>query len=73
MEKCWRTITPNKNVTTEKLMTIINTFSPVKTSLQQEMIIQVGDKDDFSSKQDFEKANEILEEWLLGFENEIQI
>ena len=32
------------------------------------MIIQVGDKDDFSSKQDFEKANEILEEWLLGFE-----
>ncbi|PCC75905.1 plasmid recombination enzyme, partial [Bacillus cereus] len=24
--------------------------------------------DDFSSKQDFEKANEILEEWLLGFE-----
>lgn len=42
--------------------------SSKKTSLQQEMIIQVGDKDDFSSKQDFEKANEILEEWLLGFE-----
>jgi hypothetical protein len=39
-----------------------------KTALQQEMIIQVGDKDDFSSKQDFEKANEILEEWLSGFE-----
>lgn len=39
-----------------------------KTSLQQEMIIQVGDKDDFSSKQDFEKANKILEEWLSGFE-----
>ncbi|OOG89837.1 hypothetical protein BTH41_04686 [Bacillus mycoides] len=42
--------------------------SSKKTSLQQEMIIQVGDKDDFSSKQDFEKANEILEEWLSGFE-----
>ena len=32
------------------------------------MIIQVGDKDDFSSKQDFERANEILEEWLSEFE-----
>lgn len=42
--------------------------SSKKTSLQQEMIIQVGDKNDFSSKQDFEKANEILEEWLSGFE-----
>lgn len=42
--------------------------SSKKTSLQQEMIIQVGDKDDFSSKQNFEKANEILEEWLSGFE-----
>ncbi|EJR48091.1 hypothetical protein IIO_06670 [Bacillus cereus VD115] len=42
--------------------------SSKKTSLQQEMIIQVGDKDDFSSKQDFEKANKILEEWLSGFE-----
>ncbi|MBY7131359.1 plasmid recombination protein [Bacillus sp. 8YEL33] len=42
--------------------------SSKKTSLQQEMIIQVGDKDDFFSKQDFEKANEILEEWLSGFE-----
>lgn len=42
--------------------------SSKKTSLQQEMIIQVGDKDDFSSKQDFERANEILEEWLSGFE-----
>uniref|UniRef100_UPI0025B112C2 plasmid recombination protein n=1 Tax=Klebsiella pneumoniae TaxID=573 RepID=UPI0025B112C2 len=42
--------------------------SSKKTSLHQEMIIQVGDIDDFSSKQDFEKANEILEEWLLGFE-----
>ncbi|MDF9645099.1 plasmid recombination protein, partial [Bacillus cereus] len=42
--------------------------SSKKTSLQQEMIIQVGDKDDFSSKQDFEKPNELLEEWLLGFD-----
>ena len=42
--------------------------SSKKTSLQQEMIIQVGDKDDFSSKADFEKANEILEEWFAGFE-----
>lgn len=42
--------------------------SSKKTSLQQEMIIQVGDKDDFSNKQDFEKANKILEEWLSGFE-----
>ena len=32
------------------------------------MIIQVGDKDDFSSKKDFDKANEILEEWYLDFE-----
>lgn len=42
--------------------------SSKKTSLQQEMIIQVGDKDDFSSKKDFDKANEILEEWYLDFE-----
>nr|WNL64406.1 Plasmid recombination enzyme [Brochothrix thermosphacta] len=42
--------------------------SSKKTALQQEMIIQVGDKDDFSSKEDFEKANEILEEWFAGFE-----
>lgn len=42
--------------------------SSKKTSLQQEMIIQVGDKDDFSSKEDFEKANEILEEWFAEFE-----
>ena len=39
-----------------------------KTSLQQEMIIQVGDKDDFNSPEDFEKANEILEEWFSDFE-----
>lgn len=42
--------------------------SSKKTSLQQEMIIQVGDKDDYSSKKDFDKANEILEEWYLDFE-----
>ena len=42
--------------------------SSKKTSLQQEMIIQVGDKDDFSSKKDFDKANEILEEWYSDFE-----
>lgn len=39
-----------------------------KTSLQQEMIIQVGTKDDFNSPEDFEKANEILEEWFEDFE-----
>lgn len=42
--------------------------SSKKTSLQQEMIIQVGDKDDFSSKENFEKANEILQEWYSDFE-----
>ena len=39
-----------------------------KTSLQQEMIIQVGDKDDFNSPEDFQKANEILEDWFSDFE-----
>lgn len=39
-----------------------------KTKPQQEMIIQVGDKDDFSSKENFQKANEILEEWFKNFE-----
>lgn len=42
--------------------------SSKKTSLQQEMIIQVGDKDNFSSKEDFDKANAILEEWYSDFE-----
>ena len=42
--------------------------SSKKTSLQQELIIQVGDKDDFSSKADVEKANEILKEWYSDFE-----
>lgn len=31
------------------------------------MIIQVGNKDDFSSREDYEKANQILEEWFNGF------
>lgn len=42
--------------------------SSKKTSLQQELIIQVGDKDDFFSEVNREKANEILEEWFAGFE-----
>lgn len=40
-----------------------------KTALQQEMIIQVGDKADFADKADTEKANEILKEWFSDFEN----
>ena len=39
-----------------------------KTSLQQEMIIQVGDKDDFLDLENREKANEILLEYVKGFE-----
>ena len=39
-----------------------------KTALQQEMIIQVGDLNDFSSKEDYEKANEILLDWFKDFE-----
>lgn len=39
-----------------------------KTSLQQEMIIQVGGKDDFSNEENREKANKVLEEWFDGFE-----
>lgn len=39
-----------------------------KTSVQQEMIIQVGDKDDFSSNEKRELANEVLEKWFDGFE-----
>lgn len=42
--------------------------SSKKTSLQQEVIIQVGDKDDFSSQADVHKANEILKEWYADFE-----
>src|SRR5690625_62864 len=39
-----------------------------KTSTQQEMIIQVGDKDDFSNNENGEIANAILEEWFQDFE-----
>lgn len=42
--------------------------SSKKTALQQEMIIQVGDKDDFSTVENREKANEILKDWFEGFE-----
>jgi len=38
-----------------------------KTALQQEMIIQVGDKDDFSSKENIQAANEILVKWFEKF------
>ena len=42
--------------------------SSKKTSLQQEMIIQVGDKDDFSSNyENIKLANEVLKEWFDGF------
>ncbi len=39
-----------------------------KTSVQQEMIIQVGDKEDFSSDDQREEANKILEEWFNDFD-----
>lgn len=40
-----------------------------KTSLQQEMILQVGDKDDFKNNPDNSKiANEVLEKWFEQFE-----
>jgi hypothetical protein len=39
-----------------------------KTALQQEMIIQVGDLNNFISDADYEKANEILLEWFKDFE-----
>ncbi|MEK4678272.1 MULTISPECIES: plasmid recombination protein [Bacillus] len=42
--------------------------SSKKTSLQQEMIVQVGDMKDFNYRTDYEKANEILLEWFKGFE-----
>jgi hypothetical protein len=41
-----------------------------KTSLQQEMILQVGDKDDFKDNPDNSKiANDVLEEWFEQFED----
>lgn len=42
--------------------------SSKKTSLQQEMIVQVGDMKDFNYRADYEKANEILLEWFKDFE-----
>lgn len=42
--------------------------SSKKTSLQQEMIVQVGDMKDFNYRVDYEKANEILLEWFKDFE-----
>ncbi|HHT7240508.1 TPA: plasmid recombination protein [Bacillus cereus] len=42
--------------------------SSKKTSLQQEMILQVGDMKDFNCRADYEKANEILFEWFKDFE-----
>lgn len=42
--------------------------SSKKTAVQQEMIIQVGDKDDFSSNENREVANAILQEWFHEFE-----
>ncbi|MED3087774.1 plasmid recombination protein [Bacillus toyonensis] len=41
--------------------------SSKKTSLQQEMIIQVGDLNNFISDDDYKKANEILLEWFKDF------
>jgi hypothetical protein len=42
--------------------------SSKKTALQQEMIIQVGDQDDFSTVENRDIANEILKDWFKGFE-----
>ena len=42
--------------------------SSKKTSLQQEMIVQVGDLNDFFNSADYEKGNEILLEWFEKFE-----
>ncbi|MDA1980641.1 plasmid recombination protein, partial [Bacillus cereus] len=42
--------------------------SSKKTSLQQEMIIQVGDLTDIIRNADYERANEILLEWFKDFE-----
>lgn len=40
-----------------------------KTALQQEMIVQIGDKDDFIKSPNYkEYANDILEKWVEGFE-----
>lgn len=39
-----------------------------KTATQQELIIQVGDKDDFIDEKKRKLANEILEEWFESFQ-----
>lgn len=39
-----------------------------KTALQQEMIIQVGDKDYYQNGGDWRIGNYVLEEWFKGFE-----
>src|SRR5690625_3824741 len=39
-----------------------------KTATQQEMIVQIGDKDDFTNEDNRKLANEVLEEWFHGFE-----
>jgi len=39
-----------------------------KTSTQQEMIVQIGDKDDFENDESREQATEILAKWVEGFE-----
>ncbi len=70
----WKNIMRNKNATIEKLMIITSTFkSSKKTSLQQEMIIQVGDRDDFSSGENFEKQMKFYRNGLKVLKNEIQI
>ena len=42
--------------------------SSKKTATQQEMILQIGDKDDFDNPENWELANEVLEEWFNDFE-----
>lgn len=42
--------------------------SSKKTATQQEMILQIGDKDDFDNPHNWELTNEVLEEWFNDFE-----
>lgn len=42
--------------------------SSKKTSTQQEMIIQIGERDDFDSQKDRDQANKILEKWFEDFQ-----
>lgn len=39
-----------------------------KTAVQHEMIVQIGDKDDFEDDEYKEQVNEILEKWVEGFQ-----